>query len=341
MKTSYTKCSLFLSLIFFFASCEKENDLSTNSPSNKTDAVLTKGKSNNVKSAGITYEIIKNYTDSITQGIEPPDKSVTLGLNHIESALNYELGDYEQPGERTEVISVEADLEISDDGSGNQIIKGEDALTFYNSITNEINTAVANSDLVTEYGEDSVFIDLVNIDTDTSFSTGLIVPTTNIIIHKKTFTVDPCNAVKGWKALDQLGQCNGTQVNWDAALELERILNSKVGNCGVPFCGTGCAFYTWNVTTHSILGFVTNNVWNGLRVSDCLTKNAINNTWVPGAKTEATNFFPNPPTHPPHTVLDYQIRGAFGAIQQPAFQGVAHRLDVEIAEIFCIVSACP
>jgi len=333
MKTSYTKCSLFLSLIFFFASCEKENDLSTNAPSGKTDAGLTKGKSKNEKSGGLSYEIIKSYNDSITQGVEPPDKTTILGLNHIESALNYELGDVERAGEITEVLSVEADLEISEDGQGNQIIKGEDALAFYNSISTEISTAVANSDIATEYGEDSVFISAIDIHTDTSFSTGLIVPTVTVISHKPTFLTDPCNSDYGWKALDQLGRCNGTMLGRDAAMELERILNSQYGNCAESFC---MGYNTWNVITHITTGFQTANVWNGFDESDCLTKSAINNTWVPGAKTEGTNFLAS---RPPLTgnridIIDYQV-GKRGSGGIPVLPGVAHELTVQTADFWC------
>tara|TARA_B100001063_G_scaffold239056_1_gene262054 strand:- start:20755 stop:21810 length:1056 start_codon:yes stop_codon:yes gene_type:complete len=334
MKKYFKTTALLVAVAFSQIACEKDQT------EPKTYDKLSQNKSKqpqNINKAEDTtslYTRIVDYATDLENEIAPEDLSWEEGMLSVESAINFTKGTLGMTSAQSEIVEFTVNATVSEIG-GEYQLSGENALSLYNSLKSEINEAYTGSDLYANYGSD-VFISVIDVDFNSNpSSSGLKSVGGAITIKYEPEPVFPfCHSSDSWKALDLLGRCvNGSNDNTDAAGRIETYLTHLDCNELWYLKVVNCQPVLWAVSSASIDGFTTINVWNGSSVSDCISANAINNTWIPGALLEADNINPSPiivNNFPQYlSEVDYSVG------KKPGLNGVAHELTVNYAKIVC------
>ena len=325
MKNQIKIALISFALIGAQIGCEKDID-SPSSTNSKIKNENSKFKPIQMqdKSGGLSYDLINDYTDDLESSNSPTDEKWNLALLMIESAINHTEGTLEQVSTHSELLEFSSTVDITESG-GELLVEGNDALGLYDDLVADLTTEINNSGLKAEHGS-GVFVSAIDLYLDGNPS-----GPGNIAVYAQAmlkFDVEPefpnCSADNDWKALDQLGKCSGGS-NLDAAIRIESMLTRV--SCSSSRANDYCIAYSLSHVTFATKdGFSSSNIWDGTASSNCITELAINNTWEPGAITEANNMAP---ASPRNSQIDYMMGKATNT------SGVAHELTVSYARVWC------
>jgi hypothetical protein len=331
MKNSIKSTALMVAVIFTQVACEKESNEPSNSFNTSSNVENTsKKKSNNNKSEGFTYDEIDEYVTDLENSNDPSSKDWDDAILLIESAVNHTEGTLGEVSSHSEMLSFSAEVYITAEDE-DFIIEGEDAAEAYSNLVSELSDAVGNSDLYNEFGSEA-FVSAIDLYYDSPpSSSGAIVVYGKAML--KSHQIGPaypfCSTDYSWKALDRLGKCTSGG-SLDAAIRLESFLTNE--DCNSQKVSWYCQVYLTHVGFASNNGFNTTNLWDGTASSNCIASNAIQNTWFPGAQTEAYNIAPTLPNNVVGGQIDYMV-GKRNAVSPQS--GVAHELTVTYAAYWC------
>ena len=317
--------TLIAALASFQIACEKDVDQPSASMENNSTKSTKKSLMNN-KSGGLSYTLIDNYVSELEANNSPGDEMYDLSLLMIESAINHTEATPLPKSTHSELIEFSAEVDITSSAEG-FIIEGADALDLYTELVSELNSAIDNSSLFYSYGGDA-FVSVIDLTIDGTPSEAGSIGVSGQAMLK--FDVEPdipyCYADNNWKALDQLGKCTGGHFI-DAAMRIESMISNT--SCNSLKMADWCtAYYASHITFATNSGFSTSNLWDGTSTSTCINASAINNTWEPGALTEASSM--EPAVYNVH--VDYMM-GKLNAASPST--NVAHELTVSYADVWC------